>query len=538
MKATVRAKLPANLSVILHAGGREPPYPPAMCDLGTTHTPGPPPAGEETPSDQPSDVPIWVIGVAGLLALSLAAVAGLMILRPSDLKTLTTGLPTTTPSFPATWDKRIEPIADIAAELRGLSFEHPVPVRFLTPAKFEKALQADQGELSKEDRAELQHVTGLLRALGLLAGDIDLEKAISGFQGGAVLAYYSFEDEQITVRGKTITPSVRATLVHELTHVLQDQNFQIGDLFKRLDKQSEKGPASSAGSVLQAITEGDAERVRYRYQASLTPRQRQVLTQALARETAAARQRVADIPPLVVTELSSPYVLGSALVEAVAAEGGSGAIDALLRKPPTHESVLFDPYRVIARETGATKVAVPSLEPGEKEFESGELGVLTWYFMLAERLPLTQALAAADGWGGDAYIGFDRGSTACAELTFAGRSPADTTRMATALSAWAAATPGEQTVTPDGKSVSVASCDPGAGVPGAADTSSDAMNLLATRVGLTVGLTKSGLPVTGARCVANRLVNTFSVAQLNDPSFGKDDPSIQARIAQLAAECR
>ena len=115
-----------------------------------------------------------------------------------------------------------------------------------------------------------------------------------------------------------------------------------------------------------------------------------------------------------VTELSSPYVLGQGLVQAVAANGGNGAVDTLFEKPPAHEAVLLRPLPPNRGANGATKVAVPSLEPGEKEFESGELGVLTWYFMLAERLPLTQAMAAADGWGGDAYVGFDRGATTCA----------------------------------------------------------------------------------------------------------------------------
>jgi hypothetical protein len=110
--------------------------------------------------------------------------------------------------------------------------------------------------------------------------------------------------------------------------------------------------------------------------------------------------------------------------------------------------------------------------------------------------------------------------------------------MDTALRAWAAASPGEQTVTADGQNVSVASCDPGTSVSAAADTSADAMNLLATRTAMGVGLTKGGLPVAGARCVANKFVNTFSAAQLNDPDFGKDDPGIQAQIAQLVAECR
>jgi hypothetical protein len=510
-----------------------------MSDLGTTPAESAPPTGGKKSSDEPAEVPVWVIAVVGLVALCLAVGTGFMILRPPGGHSGATGpLPSAAPSYPATWDKRIEPIADLTADLRGLSFEHPVPVRFLPPATFEKTLKADQGELSKDDRAELQHVTGLLRALGLLAGDVDLEKAVDGFTGGAVLAYYSFDDQRITVRGKTITPSVRATLVHELTHVLQDQNFQVGERIQRLDKKSEKGAADSAQTVLSAVVEGDAERVRRLYQDSLTDRQRQVLTQAQRRESAAARRRIAGIPPLVVTELSSPYVLGEGLVQAVAANGGNGAVDTLFEKPPVHDAVLLDPYRLITRQTRTTKVAVPSVEPGDKKFESGEFGVLTWYFMLEERLPLTQALAAADGWAGDAYVAFDRGATTCAHMAFAGRSPDDTARMDTALRGWAAASPGEQSVTRDGKTVSVSSCDPGTGVSGAADTSSEAMNLLATRTAMAVVLTKSGLPVAGARCVANRLVNTFSPAQLNDPAFGKDDPGLQAQITQLAAECR
>ncbi len=285
----------------------------------------------------PSTSPSGSIAVAGLTALCLAVVTGFMILRQSGPEELATGLPKSTPTFPAEWDKRIEPIADVAAELRGLSFEHPVPVRFLSPAAFEKTLVGDQDELSKDDRAELEHVTGLLRALGLLTGDVDLQKAVSGFQGGAVLAYYSFDDERITVRGKKITPSIRATLVHELTHVLQDQEFQIGDRLKALRKESEKGRSTNAASVLGAIVEGDAERVRYLYQASLTPKQRQVLVREQDRASAAVRRRTADIPPLVVTQLSSPYVLGPGLVAALAADGGNSSVDTLFEKPPAHD---------------------------------------------------------------------------------------------------------------------------------------------------------------------------------------------------------
>ena len=505
-----------------------------MSELGSPFAPTSPPGEEKPPADESSDVPMWVVGVAAALALGLAVLAGVMILRPSEPALGT--LPTQ--SFPATWDSRIAPIAEIASDLRGLDYVHPVEVRFLSPAKFEESLKNQQGDVTKEDRLELERATGLLRALGLLSGDVDLQKAVEDFQGGAVLAYYSFDDQRITVRGKKVTPAIKATLVHELTHVLQDQHFQVGDRLKRLQKQSEKGATDSALTVMQAIVEGDAERVRYLYQDDLPPRQRQALTAVQSRQSAEAQRRIKDVPPLVVTELSSPYALGPGLVRTVADDGGNGMVDTLFEHPPVHDSVLLDPYRVVVGQTGAAKVAVPKLGAGEKEFESGEFGVLTWYFMLAERLPLTQALAAADGWGGDSYVGYDQGDSTCAKLTFAGRAPADTARMVTALQQWAAASPGDPTVTTEGKLVHVVSCDPGTGVPGGTDTSSDALTMLALRASMTGSFDQAGLPVPVARCTANKLLATYPVAQLSDPDFGSGDPDFQARIAQLVNDCR
>ena len=67
-----------------------------------------------------------------------------------------------------------------------------------------------------------------------------------------MLAYYSFRTKQITVRGRTLTPSVKATLVHELTHVLQDQHFRIGHRVKLLQRQ--QGPSTAQYDVLDAIS--------------------------------------------------------------------------------------------------------------------------------------------------------------------------------------------------------------------------------------------------------------------------------------------
>jgi hypothetical protein len=480
---------------------------------------------------------MWVVVLAGVLALGLAGLLGLVVLSQSGSKP-NAAAPSTAPSYPAKWDHRIAPYARIAAKLRGLHFDHPVPVRFLSPAKFEKSLSSDQ-KLSQADRVEIAHQTGLLRAFGLVSGDVNLAQAVKGFTGGATLAYYSFADKSITVRGHTVTPSVRATLVHELTHVLQDQHFHVGARLKALGKQARHGPSSSAGSVLDAIVEGDAERVEHLYRDSLTPQQRAALDAGQQGEAAQARKRLAQIPKIVITEMTSPYTLGEGLVQTVAANGGNAAVNRLLRTPPTHESALLDPFRVVLGDMKATRVAAPKLAPGEKSFDKGELGVLTWYFMLAERLPLADALTAADGWGGDSYVGFERNGTTCARMDFAGQTPTDTTRMLSSLQQWVAAVPGTPaSVSRLGADVQFDSCDPGTSVPAGQDDSQDALNLVTARTSIAVAVERSGAPKTTARCMAGRMVQTYSLAQLTDPTFGQDDPNVQAQVQQLAAECR
>jgi hypothetical protein len=507
-----------------------------MSGLGLPPTP---PEVAPPPGREPSDIPAWVLLVAAGVALSLAALLFYAVLHQES------GVPKAeqpdppASSYPAHWDHRIAPIAKVASRLRGLDFHHPVPVRFLPSARFEKSLVSDQ-VLTKGDRADIEHVAGLLRAFGLVSGDVKLVHAVQGFAGGATLAYYSFKDKRITVRGSKVTPSIRATLVHELTHVLQDQHFGVGDRLRRLQHQEGgKGPSGSASSVLDAIVEGDAERVEHLYAGSLTAQQQQALTAGQQAEAAQARKRLAQIPPVVVTLESSPYTLGEGLVQTVAARGGNAAVDRLFHTPPTHESVLLDPFRFVTGDNGATKVGVPKLQAGEKRFDSGEFGVLTLYFMLAERLPLEQALAAADGWGGDAYVGYERAGTACARVAVAGKTADDTARIYSALQGWATATPGSSaSVQGAGDQVVFDSCDPGTAVQAGQDDSEAALTLVGTRSGLGAVLLRSGAPPATAQCLAGRLVQTYTTAQLSDPTFGKDDPTVQAEIQQLAAGCR
>ena len=420
----------------------------------------------------------------------------------------------------------------------GLFFLHPVTVRFLPPAEFEKSIAADKKELSTEDRTEIDQFTGLMRAVGLLEGDVDLFDSVNDFTAGGTLAYYSFEDERITIRGEELTPAIRSTLVHELTHVLQDQHFKIGDRKQELRKESEDGASTSEATMLDAVVEGDAERVRSLYRDSLKPKQRKALDAGSRNDVAVARKRIKNVPKVIVTMLTSPYTLGASLVQAVAANGGNNKVDMLFRNLPTDETSLLDPWQALGGDK-AKNFAAPKLRKGEKKFDSGEFGTVTWYLMLAERLPLLDALETAEGWGGDEYVGFVRRGDSCARMAYAGDTPRDTRQMLSALRRWDAATPGSTTkVRRAGGRVVFETCDPGTATRLGKDASQDAVRLVLTRTSLALGLKQAGVPTRMARCVARELVATYPVKKLVDPKFGANDPDVQVKIQQLAAACR
>src|SRR3546814_7782375 len=102
-----------------------------------------------------------IAGVA-LLLLGAAAVVVVLLDRDSD--------------HPDEWDSRVADLIPIVEKERGLEFKHPVHVDFRSEKDFRKDMTADEGDLTQEDKDELEQTSGLLRALGLLKSDVDLFK--------------------------------------------------------------------------------------------------------------------------------------------------------------------------------------------------------------------------------------------------------------------------------------------------------------------------------------------------------------------------
>ena len=320
---------------------------------------------------------------------------------------------------------------------RKLKFDHPVPVKFLADAAFVKAYQPDDAKISEQDRADAERDGGQLRALGLIEGPVDLIQSERDLGATGTVGFYDSDKKTLFVRGTDLSDvDVRVTLVHELTHALQDQHF---DLTKLTDAVETSGEAFA----LTALVEGDAESVGYDYLFSL-PQADQDSYFADEPDNTVDSPSATDIPPILDLFMSAPYIFGARYVALLRDIGGAKQVDHAFAVPPSSEEEIIDPVAARTAQSGK-RVSAPKLADDEKRRgDAADFGALSLYLVLASRLDPTLALTAAQGWGGDQYIGFTKrgsGATECVHAAFTGDTAADTTQLADVLAQWATTLP-------------------------------------------------------------------------------------------------
>jgi len=460
-----------------------------------------------------------VLVVVGLLAGALAFVAN------------------RGPGYPARWDPRIKPIVDRVALLRGLSFKHPVKVNFLPPAAFKKLVAATPNDLAQH-RDEIDQSERLLRAAGLIGAHVDLAEAVNTTQVAGTLAFYDENKKQIYVRGTgPLDAQTRVTLAHELTHVLQDQDLDLGKLQHRAADAT-----SGSQDAFRALVEGDASRIEGQYLQGLSETDRNAYVQQSLKSSADAGRRAKDVPAVVETYFDAPYIFGTPIAQVLAASGGNEAVDAALDGKTPATRIYFDP---------STVAHTPDLPPspdllsGEKKLKTygandESLGDFDLFLMLAARLDLPTALRAADAYKSASQIAYERNGKTCFRASVVGGNHASNTFLASTLKRWAETMP-DAGASPTTAGVVFHSCDPGA----RSETPSNeriiaATRLVAARDQLVAALARQPVPTALAVCAARLLVREpdFAAAINRGTALDNPTPQMLRESADAGATCR
>jgi hypothetical protein len=479
-----------------------------------------PPAPHNPEADRARH-PWRVVAVVMVVVVLVAGVVGVVATRRDDKQ-----------HFPKSWDPRIARIAATVAKLRGLQFEHPVAVHFLGAKAFEKELGYDERDSSRSDKEELARETGVMRAVGLLAGKVDLAKAVSNAGRSGTLAFYSFKTKVIVVRGSTLDVAHRVTLAHELTHVLQDQHFDLAKLHKRA-ADSDTGDESA----LLALVEGDAVRIEDKYKARLSKADRRAYDQEQQAEAKRVTSETKSVPDIVTLLFSAPYEFGPATLSILEHTGGNRAIDEALQGPVPSSRVFILPAAL----NDPIRVAPPSVPPGSKAVGEPEtFGAFETYLMLATRIDPQRALEAADVVEGGRAEAFRTRNKLCYVIAFAATGTSNRAFLSAALTAWAGTMPSAQ-LTGSGSLLRLTTCDPGARAKSPAkDRVNRAAELVAFRSGLTESAVGDGANLSQARCFARLFVRVPGMLDLVKAigSGGRPDTAQTARIQAAARPIR
>jgi hypothetical protein len=400
-------------------------------------------------------------------------------------------------SYPKTWDSRVLPIVAFVEKERGHRFRHPVPVSFLADAAFNKQVAVPAPE-SKKDKAELERSVATLRALGLVSGHLDLVAQLNALTSNNVIGLYVPAKHAVFVRGTTLTPYARTTLAHELTHVLQDQYFDI----TKLKKDAPVGAEVAVTSLIEA----DAERVQGAYQKTLSGADQKAF--ATEEKTLRARGSSAaakDIPAVLQETESFPYVFGPVLLKILTTQDGNDAVDEAFRKPPTEEAQILDPVGHPATEK-ARHVATPTLPAGAKKLDKDTaFGQVSLFEVLGSRLPYQASWAAVAGWKGDTYVTYSQAAKTCIAVDVAMKDAASSTLLAGTFSQWARQVPGA-TVTRAGSQVAIRSCDPGSTAAPLPKAKPSAFDVLTIRAQFLTALLEQKVPFGVAQCTVDGLL--------------------------------
>jgi hypothetical protein len=444
------------------------------------------------------------------------------------------------PPHPTEWDARVLPLVQFDEAHRGLKFKQPVFVDFLTADEYSKRTRDSTAALTDAEKADrdkqLATSEGELRALGLVAGPVDLGQAGEDLADSGTLAFYDPDTERVTVRGTDLTVDLRVTLAHELTHVLQDQYYGIKSSRFNAFKTSQERDA------FRTLLEGDAVRIENEYVDSLSDADRTQYLATNKQQVDQSQQQLSNVPVALHAFQLAPYIFGPPLLQLLDASGGQTDVDKAFDQPPTTDEQLMDPPKFTSHEAALTvnEPALPDGVDAKSKKDSGDLGETTWYVFLAERIDPLQALQAADGWGGDAYVAYDQGGKTCVRADWRGDSAADDTEMQTALNAWMAAMPpGAATVTTANDTTELTACELGADSGLTLNNRAlDALEFAGIRSQLALVLVQQEhVDIDKAVAFGDCVLHAVPFDQLVAANKG-DDPTALAAARDAASACR
>ncbi len=310
-----------------------------------------------------------------------------------------------TQTAPADLLKTADEMLQKVVSIRGLEPTGPIQKGIKTRKEIAEYL--DQHVRKTYDAGELQSEGTMLQKLGLIPGSMNYKDFMLKLLTEQVGGYYDPEQKTFFIAGWLPPDEQKPVMVHELTHALQDQHFNLEHLMAEDRKLHDDDEVLAH----MAFIEGDATAVMLDY--LLAPAKRSFVqlpnlafvmrSQYSTMETQFEIFRQA---PLYLKEtMVFPYAFGATFLQKVRANQPWGAVNKIYSDLPASTEQIIHPEKYLDKRDNPLPVEAPDpasrLGSGWKSVYTNVLGEFTIYLMLKEQVSEAQAKAASAGWGGD-----------------------------------------------------------------------------------------------------------------------------------------
>ncbi len=341
------------------------------------------------------------------------------------------------PDLLKTADEMMQKVVSI----RGLQPTGPVQKGVKTRKEIAEYL--DERVRASYEPSEIQSEGRMLQILGLIPPSMNYKDFMLKLLTEQVGGYYDPEKKTFFIAGWLPLDEQRPVMVHELTHALQDQHYN-------LDRQmAEDRKLQDDDKLLahMALFEGDATAVMMDYLLEPAGRNFAQLPSLVfvMRSQFSSMENQFEIfrqaPAYLKETLVFPYAYGASFLQKVRAERPWYAVDKIYADLPSSTEQIIHPEKYLDKRDNPLPVETddPSSRLGSawKVAYTNVLGEFTIYLMLKDQVSDAQAKAASAGWGGDKVLLLENKSGAAAVWCFSiWDTPEDADEFYQAMGEW------------------------------------------------------------------------------------------------------
>jgi hypothetical protein len=350
------------------------------------------------------------------------------------------------PGLPGSTDPEAfaRPLDEILPELisfvevtRGHTFKDTPVVEAVDDEEFERRLLEAQAE--EEDELAVEEVAD--QALGIIPPGTDLVEVAREAGAAGVLGFYLPSDGELLVKGEVITPFVATVIVHELTHALDDQYFDLS----RIDALVTRPDESAFGML--ALVEGTAKWVETQYREQLSADERGAVEAEEFQLGIEQSPLIMQLPLPYLVKIQVPYGNGLVLADAIAtlSPDPPAGFDAAYEDPPVTSEQVLDPGLY---EAGQPSVEVPDVAASGSTVDYGEFGVADLRLMEVAADPLSAidsleaGLEPLPGFGGGQFASWREPNRSCIRFVLVGDTEQGSSAITELVREWADAVGG------------------------------------------------------------------------------------------------